>query len=139
MKSALLLIATLAIGVVLGALLNARLAQQRLEEIAFMRGPGGFSRTMERAITPLDDEQRDAIRDILESAEARVREQSRTSRAEMAAIIDSTNEELRAILSAEQLERLERRLEFRRRGRLRPNRTRQGNPGDGPPNRRRRP
>ncbi len=116
LKSGLLLFATLCIGMLLGALLNARMAEQRFERIAFMRAPGGFARTMDRAIKPTSDEQRNAIRAILDSAEVQVREQSIQSRSQTMAIIDSTRSKLRSVLTPEQIDQLDQRLRFDRQG-----------------------
>lgn len=125
-KSALLLIGTLLIGIVLGVLLHARLSEQRIERLAFLRSQRGFVRFMERAIEPRDEEQRQAIRAVLERAAQRMAEHQTESRREARVILDSTRAELRALLTDEQLRQLEEHLEFRRE--YRPGRGRRGPP-----------
>ena len=135
-KSALLLAATLLIGGVLGALLHARLAERRIERIAFLRSSQGFARYLERAIEPESPEQRAAVRAILDRAAARMGEHVARSRRERRAILDSTRAELRTVLSEEQMARLEARLAPRRPGRSERGehrRHRDGRPERGPP------
>lgn len=119
-KSALLLVATLLIGMVLGALLNARLAERRIERIVFLRSQHGFMRYMEEVIDPHDEEQREAVRVILGKASESLSDQMVRSRQETRAIIESTIEELRSVLTPEQMqqleERMKRRPQFRRDG-----------------------
>ena len=114
-KSALLLTLTLLIGMVLGALLNARLAEQRIERIAFLRSSQGFIRFMNRAIVPRDEAQQAAIHAVLERAAMRMADHLYETRTEMRAIIDSTQAELRSILTTEQMNQLEESLRIRQR------------------------
>lgn len=113
-KSALLLIAVLAIGMVLGALVNARIASQRMERIAFVRTQRGFVRAMENVIDAQDDQTREAVRAILDSAAVRIDEHMQRTRSEMRTILDSTRIELSEVLSPEQMEQLEQHLRERR-------------------------
>jgi hypothetical protein len=131
-KSALLLALTLLIGMVLGALLNARLAEQRLERLAFLRTQRGFTRFLERAITPRDEAQREAVRAVLERSAVRLSDHMQRSRAEMEAILDSTRAELQTVLTDEQMEQLEQRLQMRPPDR-RDRRLRRGPPPGRPP------
>src|SRR5690606_16708428 len=96
-KSVLIIIATLLIGVVVGALLNARLAERRIERIASMRSERGFVRYMEHIVQPHDDEQRQALRDVLERAGQRMAEHQMRTRSEARALFDSTRAELAAV------------------------------------------
>ncbi len=114
-KSGLLLLATLLIGMVLGALLNARLAEQRLERIAFLRTSRGFMRFIDNAIEPQDEAQRAAIETILERSASRMADHTARSRREVRMIVDSTITQLSTVLSKEQMDRLERRMEMGRR------------------------
>src|SRR5690554_5730472 len=93
-KSIVLLVVTLLIGGVLGALLQARMAEQRIERIAAYRSERGFIRFIERGIEPHDEQQHEQIRAILSTAASRVSEKSTRHRQEMRAIIDSTRAEL---------------------------------------------
>jgi cytosine/adenosine deaminase-related metal-dependent hydrolase len=116
-KSSLLLVATLLIGMVLGALLNARLAEQRLERIASLRSARGFSAFIERSIEYRDEAQREAVRAILDRAGARMTAHMEETRREVRALFDSTRAELSTVLTEEQLEQLEQRLEMGRQNR----------------------
>ena len=60
-KSLILLLATLLIGLVLGALLHAHIADERIERLAYLRSSPGFIRYMERAIEPTDAAQQEAM------------------------------------------------------------------------------
>lgn len=113
-KSILLLLVTLVLGVVLGALLNARLAQERMERIAFLRSQRGFMRFLEDVVEPESPEQRQAVRDVLRRSAQRMAEVREQHRAEMQSILDSTRTELEGVLTDRQLEQLEQRLEMHR-------------------------
>jgi hypothetical protein len=113
-KSLLLLLAALLVGGLLGALVQARLAEQRIERIAAHRSERGFMRFVERGIEPVDAEQQAAVRAILRDASSRVAHRTMRHRADMRAIMDSTRGELATILSAEQLQRLDAHLERHR-------------------------
>lgn len=126
-KSILLLLATLAIGIVLGALLNARLADHRIQRIESLRSQRGFTRYIERAIEPQDEAQREAVRDILQQSGERMNMHMRQSREQVRSILDSTRLALDSVLTDEQMEQLDRRLEERRRD-GRPSRGRRGPP-----------
>ena len=136
-KSILLLLATLLIGMVLGALVNARLAEQRLERIAFLRSSHGFVRFWEEAVEPQDEAQREAIEAVLQQSARRLAEHMRTSQGEMQDIIDSTKTQLDVLLTPEQRARLERRMQRRRENRFEDRRPRfeerRGPPGRGGP------
>ncbi|MGI9174642.1 MAG: hypothetical protein ACR2GR_04935 [Rhodothermales bacterium] len=134
-KSILLLLATLLIGMVLGALINARLAEQRLERIAFLRSSRGFVRFWEEAVEPQDEAQREAIEAVLEQAGRRLAEHMRTTSGEMQDIIDSTKTELDALLTPEQRARLERRMQRRRQNRFEDRRPERFEERRGPPGR----
>lgn len=132
-KSALILIAVLAIGMVLGAIINARIASQRMERIAFVRTQRGFVRAMENVIDIEDGETREAVRVILDSAAVRIEAHMSETRSEMQAILDSTRNQLQTVLSPEQMEQLEQHLRERRRPRPGSGeRPRRGGPGGVP-------
>lgn len=120
-KSLLLLLAALLVGGLLGALVQARLAEQRIEQIAAHRSERGFTRFIERGIEPVDAGQEDAVRDILQDASSRMSQRAMQHRTDVRAIMDSTRRELSTVLSAAQMERLDSHLErhrpaMRRRG-----------------------
>lgn len=115
-KSILLLIATLLIGLLLGALANGYFVRKRLDRLGNLMTPGGFGGQLEEVLRPNSEEQRRAIRDVLETAAPRAVDIMRRSREEMRALNDSVKEELGSILTEEQLLRLDDHLKFRRRG-----------------------
>lgn len=118
LQSTLLLVATLAVGVVMGAAGSeqvARLWRPRAPIPAGLPSPrgvrlgggaGGFVTKMEDAIAPRDDAQRQAVRRILEETSARNRREIEAVNASLKARVDSTREALAPLLDAEQAERL---------------------------------
>lgn len=121
MKSTLLLLATLVIGLVLGALINGYFVRQRLDRIGDLMTPAGFGGRIEEVIGPTSEEQREAVRRVLDAAAPQAVAIMRESRSRMRALSDSVRTELEAILSPEQLQRLDDRMKFRRsRGPFRP-------------------
>jgi hypothetical protein len=124
-KSALILAATLLLGMVLGGLVNARMVDSRVEQIGHLRTDRGFVRHFDTAIEPVDDEQEARIREILDRNAARMTDHMRRSRAEARAIMGSMREELSLILTDEQMAQLQ-----ERRPRLREGYERRGPQGD---------
>lgn len=128
-RSALILLATLLIGALLGALITGALAQRRISRVAEMR-ERGFGMHIERIIQPKDEAQREAIRAVLKAAARRNQEIMRGARERFGDELRQMREELFPLLDEEQRQRLESASEgFRRGGFRRP-------PG---PSRRRRP
>lgn len=113
-KSILLLLAALLVGGLLGALVQARLAEQRIEQIAAHRSERGFMRFVERGIEPVDSEQEAAVRAILQGASMQMAEKTMRHRLEIRSIVDSTRSELSRVLSPEQLEQLDAHLQRER-------------------------
>ncbi len=149
-KSVLLLVATLIIGLVLGALINGYFVRQRLARIGDFMNPAGFGGRIEEVIQPTSEEQREAVRRVLDSAAPKAVDIMRESRSRMRALNDSVRSELADILTSEQMERLDERIRLRRRrGPFRPGlppmmledstgrrprwEHRRRRPGDGPP------
>jgi hypothetical protein len=136
-KSALLLGATLLIGVILGGVLNAWMAERRFERVGYFRSEQGFARHIEEAIGTTDASQREAVKAILKRSAARMREHMESSQAEGRRILDSTRAELAKVLTPEQLERLDAAMKERGpahgpRGMDRRGRGPRGRGGDGP-------
>ena len=129
-KSALLIVATLVIGMVLGSLVTGAIANRRLDSLAEARGR--MSSFFVDAIEPESEEQAEAIRSVLDGAAPRFKEIFEATRGEMKRLSDSVMVELDPILTDEQKERLEKRMRF---GPGRPPFGREGRPGfrDGPP------
>ncbi len=110
-KSAAIIIATLLIGMLLGALAYGQFLQHRFRAIP---RPGHFAAFTEKFIEPRDADQRREIRRVLRSAAPRLRQLDRQHRESMRALLDSVHAELGTLLTPEQLERMEqRRRRFR--------------------------
>ncbi len=110
-KSALLLLISVGIGMLLGALLQARLAEQRLERLALLRTEMGLARALERIVEPTDEAQRQAIQGVLESSVQNMAAHMRQNRERSVALLDSTMQALHAVLSDEQIEQLNEQME----------------------------
>ncbi len=129
-KSILLLLTTLVIGLLLGALINGYFVRQRLDRLGSLMTRDGYSSRLVEVVNPTSEEQRQALRSVLEGAAPRAIQIMRQSREDMRALNDSVKSELEEILSQEQMARLEEHLRFRRRG---PWRGRPGFDERGPP------
>ena len=105
-KSALILGSTLLIGALLGALLLGWFMRDRMRHIPH---PRHFSRTMERMISPRDDEQRQVVQEVLKRYQERLQVIDMRHREALKGHMDSLLVELKPLLSAEQLRRMERR------------------------------
>lgn len=108
-KIALIIIVTLAIGIVLGAMLNRALMRYRIHKAFADRNPLGMVSLIERNIRPTPD-QREQIREILEKHRKKTAEMREKYMMEMQAELESLEAELDPILTPEQKERLMRRF-----------------------------
>ncbi len=109
-KSVLLLLLSLGLGAVLGALVQARLAEQRLERLALFRSERGLTRALERVIEPTDEAQRQAVAEVLAGSARRMAAQMRQNRERSFALLDSTMQALESVLTEEQMEEVTRRI-----------------------------
>lgn len=109
-KSALLLGATLAIGIVLGTLISGAIVNRRMAEFARLQRPGGVAMHFEHMIEPSDEAQRRAIREVLEAAGPRIQTIMREAHMELLEVSDSVRAELDPLLTDEQKRRLDRRM-----------------------------
>ncbi len=126
-KSAFLLLAVLAIGILIGILVSGAMQNRRMRSLALMRTGPGFAEMVERAVQPRSEEQRAEIRAVLDGAAPRFAEMFERNRREMGELADSVMVELEAVLDDDQVERL-RRMHLRmRQG---PPEGRRGRPGD---------
>ncbi|MBT8401612.1 MAG: hypothetical protein KJO98_14135 [Rhodothermia bacterium] len=128
-KSILLLLATLIIGLLLGALINGYFVRQRLDRLGSLMTRDGYSSRLIEVVNPSNEEQREALRSVLDGASPKAIEIMRESRQAMRALNDSVKAELEDILTEEQMARLEEHLRFRRRGPWRDGRPRLEEPG----------
>ena len=136
-KSAILLLTVLALGILIGVLVNGALVNRRLDRLARMRTGPGLAFFLEEAVKPRSEEQRAQIREILDAAAPRFAEVFERTREEMRALSDSVMSELSGVLSDEQMEELRRHVELRARrpprGHGREGEWRRGPPPGGPP------
>ncbi len=108
-KIALIIIVTLVIGIVLGAMLNRAFLRHRIQRAFADRNPVGMVSFIERNIRPTE-EQREQIRVILEKHRKNSADMREKFMKEMQAEFESLEAELDPILTPEQKNRLKRRL-----------------------------
>jgi hypothetical protein len=106
-KSAVVLLVTLVLGLILGALATGAAARQRVDELTRLRRPPGFAAHMREVIQPHSDAQWDSLRPIVEATGRRNDEIRRNMQRELRAELDSMQLRLRPLLNGEQRERLE--------------------------------
>lgn len=106
-KSALLLVATLVVGILIGAFATSAVINNRMEELRSLRERRGFSDRMIEVIQPRDDAQRTAIEAVLERSHARYNRARSAFGEDMRAVRDSMETELLPLLSEDQKARLE--------------------------------
>lgn len=104
-KSAAILLATLAIGVVLGMVAQGMLMHDRDRRVAELRAAPGFVSLVAGVIQPRPDQEA-AIRTILEKNAQRYDSVLRATRGEVTAVLDSMKQELAPLLDERQRERL---------------------------------
>jgi len=114
MKSALVLLGTLLVGMALGAVLTGFVVQQRIDRLMALRDEEGFVRTLEEVIEPHDTGQRAEIRRVLRRTAERNADVTADFRREIRASTRQMRADLAPILTKEQMERLEK---LRERGR----------------------
>ena len=111
-KSSLIIIFTLIIGMLLGGVIVATFLKRdgMRDRIAEFRKPDGFRKRFERLIEP-DSSQQKIIREILGKHFMRVEKTSMDFRERMKVLNDSLRMEMEPILTEEQKEKLMRRLQ----------------------------
>jgi len=108
LKIIFVIVITLALGIVMGAMLNRALTQNRIRSILSRRNPVRFVASFEKFIEPSAD-QRKLVRDILNKHAKRISEIRAKSREELQSSLESMMAELDPILAPEQKKRLEKR------------------------------
>jgi hypothetical protein len=106
-KTVLIVLSTLIIGMIIGALITGAFARHRIGRFMSMREPGRLAAHVERIIGP-DESQRDAVRAVLREHSEQFLELHSHFEDEMLALRDSLRKDLDPILTDEQKERLER-------------------------------
>jgi uncharacterized membrane protein len=123
-KSAVILLLTLLLGVLIGVLAAGAVAQKRMSRIAELR-ERGIAMHVEGIVEPIDDAQREAIRAVLEEIGQRNRVVMTEAHQQIRGNFEELREQLDPLLDDEQRQRLEAAAERFRGGR-----------GFGPPGRR---
>jgi hypothetical protein len=135
-KSVLMLFSTLLIGMLLGSLITGAANNRRMRDLAEMRSARGLAYYLEDVVRPDSEEQREAIRAVLEEAAPKFSETMRVSRERMRELTDSVRAELDPLLTEDQRHRLEERMRIGRGGMPHGS---PGEPGSDDERRRRRP
>ena len=137
-KSIAVLIITLLLGMVLGALGFSVYQRQRFRDALSMTRPAHFTASIEQALEPIDDDKREAIRAALRTIDEGMRAQRRARDEGRRAHLDSIEAALLPLLDEDQRQRLQQHVaqhtRFIKRGGSRP--PRRG--PDGSPRRERR-
>lgn len=113
LRSAILLLTILCIGMVLGALIRSSVGGHRMSR-GGMRTDEGFIASYERAIQPNNEEQAAKIRQVLAETAPEVIELVRTNQAKVREHLDEMRAELEPLLDEDQKARLEQRFNRRR-------------------------
>ena len=108
-KTALIIIMTLVIGIFIGALLNRVLLQHRIRKAFMMQTPGFITALYEGVIEP-ESEQGKLIREILKKHARRMSEIRKNFRKDLQSEFESLRKELDPLLTTEQKRRLRNRL-----------------------------
>ena len=120
-KTSAVIIVTLLMGILLGTLISRTMMRNQFErKIHGVRNQHGFLMLLERIIEP-EEEQYEEIKDLLNKRSRQLHEVGEKSRKEIEAIMNSLRTDIEPILTKEQKERLEYRMErFRKWGKRRP-------------------
>lgn len=110
-KITLLLIALFVLGVFVGATLNRALVQNRIRRTFSYRRPAALTQTMMNLIQPTP-EQREQLKPILEKFSKRMEAERKQMQENMQITRESFQEELKKILTPQQIRRLNRRPLF---------------------------
>lgn len=111
LKSTIVIVATLLIGMVLGSVITAAFVKNRaFDRIAEMRNERGFVKRIERIIQP-DDDQKEKVREILVEHFEKMHQLGEEMRITFKTMNDSLIKDLEPILHPEQIERFKKRME----------------------------
>lgn len=119
LKVTFIIIITLVLGIVVGALANRTFSQRRIRSILSSRSPEFFVGFYERILDP-DTEQNKTIREILDKYAKSISESRENFTSEMQSTFESMKAEIDPILTPEQKERLKERFPRPSRFRERP-------------------
>jgi len=109
-QSSLLLLITLAIGVLLGALLQSSLREKRIKHMMFLRSHEEFVSQIEKVIDPTSAEQAAQVSAILEESAPEITAAAQQHREWVRLRLDVLESRLAPLLDEEQQRRLKHRL-----------------------------
>ena len=112
-KTTLIIISTLIIGIIIGALLSRAYLHHRIRRAFTMVNPNRFMIFFEQTISPTP-EQREQIRKIIQNHTKNLSELQKNLREGMELSFESLRKELDSVLTPEQKERLEKMMRDRR-------------------------
>jgi hypothetical protein len=107
LKSALIVAATLVLGILVGAVAVGALHHRRINRIRELRDRDGIASVIRRQVRP-SPEQREPLRAILRTYEPRLSQMRQSHREEMERVLDSLADELDDVLTPAQMQRLRR-------------------------------
>ncbi len=117
-KSALVLLGTLVLGVVIGVLAQTALHNQRMEKARSLRNRGALPEVIERVVKPRNEEQEEAIQALVGRYETQLSDKLREFWSSRSAIFDSMHQALvDSVLFDDQVTALD---EWRERNRRQP-------------------
>ena len=114
-KSAFIIVATLVVGILVGALATSAVMNNRMEELNALRSKGGFSENFLGVVQPENEVQRAQIKAILENADNQMEEARLTMYREIRAVTDSMRQRIALLLTPEQQARVDEWQEAQRR------------------------
>jgi hypothetical protein len=104
-KSTLILLATLLVGVVLGAVLNGWFFRSRLDRIRHFGAPQGFAKMIVHELEPIDSAKREAVQAAAVAAGERMRVIMHRTHCDMLANMQTLDQQLAPLVDAERLAR----------------------------------
>lgn len=105
-KAVFVLLGTLLLGILLGALGTGFFVRHRLHHLHQLRTPSGFTQEMMQAIEPTGSEQRDALRDALQSHVHQMKEIRERYRKKLRTEVDSMHATAEDLLTPQQQQRM---------------------------------
>ena len=109
-QSSIILLVTLAIGILLGALLQSSLRERRIRHMGFLRTAEDFMRHLETVIDPTSEEQAAQVRAILSETAPQITVRVQQNREWVRTEFEALESRLLPLLDADQQKRLKRRL-----------------------------
>jgi Spy/CpxP family protein refolding chaperone len=109
-KTSFILLGTLVIGFIIGAIFSGIIRQQKIHQISEMHEHERFIKGMEKIIQP-SEEQKEKIDKILKKRSQKITEIRKKYQEEIATIFDSLHQDMAEVLTDQQKERLENQMQ----------------------------